>query len=183
MIEMLDMKETRGLKSNMHSEIENLERKAYNKGYADGKADAKRDAKTLTEAEESCSWQKGVMDAWEYLADTFENFYEECSLFAMNAMRDLFVDLDPVSYVKAFVEERSKEQLEREEQEEKYEPQTGDMVTDPSGHECIVLNTDTHIHVVYTNSGKTHKWKKETRFTKVGECNIPKIIGVGKILI
>lgn len=178
MIEMLDMKETRGLKSNMHSEIENLERKAYNKGYADGK----KDAKTLTEAEESCSWSKGVMDAWEYLADRFENVHDECGIFAVSAMRDLFVDLDPVSYVKAFVEERNKGKLQKE---EKYVPQENDLVLDPSGNECIVLSSDTHVHVVYPANRKTHKWSKDTKFTKLGKAivAIPKqtVIGVGEI--
>ena len=43
----------------------------------------------------------------------------------------------------------------------------GDYVKDCSDRLCIVTNIDTAIHVIYAN-GKTHKWKKNSRFTKMG---------------
>ena len=43
----------------------------------------------------------------------------------------------------------------------------GDYVKDCSNNLCVITNIDTSIHVVYPN-GKTHKWKKNSRFTRLG---------------
>lgn len=43
----------------------------------------------------------------------------------------------------------------------------GDYVEDSAGNLCVITNIDSSIHVVYPN-GKTHKWKKGAKFTKLG---------------
>ena len=55
----------------------------------------------------------------------------------------------------------------------------GDYVRDISDILCIVTNIDTHIHVIYPN-GKTHKWPKNSRFTKTG-CTAPVFLDAMKV--
>jgi len=56
----------------------------------------------------------------------------------------------------------------------------GDYVRDCSGTLCVVTNIQSHIHVIYPN-GKTHKWKKNSKFTKVG-CSAPIMLDALEIM-
>ena len=56
----------------------------------------------------------------------------------------------------------------------------GDYVKDCSNRLCVVTNIDTAIHVMYAN-GKTHKWKKNSRFTKLG-YSAPMMIATLEVL-
>lgn len=56
----------------------------------------------------------------------------------------------------------------------------GDYVKDCSNRLCVVTNVDTAVHVMYSN-GKTHKWKKNARFTKLG-YSAPMMIATLEVL-
>ena len=56
----------------------------------------------------------------------------------------------------------------------------GDYVKDCTNNLCVITNIGTYIHVIYPN-GKTHKWKKNTRFTKVGYSS-PMMISALEVL-
>ena len=56
----------------------------------------------------------------------------------------------------------------------------GDYVKDCSERLCVITNIDTSIHVIYPN-GKTHKWKKNSRFTKMG-YNSPLMMSAIEVL-
>lgn len=56
----------------------------------------------------------------------------------------------------------------------------GDYVKDCSDRLCVVTNVDTAVHVMYAN-GKTHKWKKNSRFTKLG-YSAPMMIATLEVL-
>lgn len=176
---MTEVKSTKGIEKNMHEEIENLVRKAYNEGFVDGK--------NAVNSLNSCSWEKGVTDAWECMINTLNMMGKDNNIKAddravMIAMAHTFETSDPIGFTKSYVDIRN---IEEDEEDVDYEfnyveedeLEVGDLVIDPSGNECIVTNIDTHIHVIYTDNLKTHKWKLDTEFKPTGL----KIVGFGRI--
>lgn len=167
---MIEVKSTKGIEKNMHSEIENLVHKAYEEGKADGLKEAK--------ATDSCSWEKGVTDAWECVTHTFNLLSTECDFTieerkVMKAVAHILEDSRPIEQTRVYVETRN-----HADDEEADEPiEVGDVVLDPSGNECVITNDDTHYHVIYTSNGKTYKWNKDTKFKPIGK----RVVGVGRI--
>lgn len=168
---MTEVKSTKGIEKNMHEEIDNLVRKAYNEGFVDGK--------NAVDALKGCSWEKGVTDAWECMCNTLNMMGKDKAIKAderavMRAMAHTFETSDPIGFTKSYVDVRN---IEEGEEDEEDELEVGDLVIDPSGNECIVTNIDTHIHVIYTDTLKTHKWKLDTEFKPTGL----KVVGFGRI--
>lgn len=169
---MAEVKSTKGIEKNMHEEIDNLVRKAYNEGFVDGK--------NTVHSMGNCSWEKGVQDAWDCVINTIELMSRDCDMkkedrIVFRALTKALESDDPIDFTRSFVEIRNLEADDEEDEEDELE--VGDLVTDPSGNECIVTNIDTHIHVIYTDSLKTHKWKLDTEFKPTGL----KVVGFGRI--
>ena len=101
---------------------------AYDEGFEDG-------VKTTQE----CSWKKGVIDAWEYIRNRTELFDSNAHTYAqaINDVKDMLEDLDPVIYTKNYVEERNKEELAKTKPIE-----VGDIVTRYDGRERMVTYID-----------------------------------------
>lgn len=167
MKEMKEVQSTKGIERNMHSEIENLVRKAYNEGFDDGK-------KAVTTMD-SCSWEKGVTDAWDCVTHTLglmskDGDFTELEKRVLKAVALILAESRPVEQTRCYVKTKNGET-------DKDELEVGDVVYDPMNNECIITNIGTHIHVLYPKNGKTHKWKLETEFEPTGRH----VIGVGKI--
>ena len=164
---------TQGVKRGINDQLNALERKAYQAGYEDGQKEVRAEAKELTEDRKAELRGEGVC----MLADSILSIYEiECrkaklythdyrAIAAYEVFREL-QDLCPIEFIDKVDEIWEKEQAKAEEKSKPYEPKVGDTVLDKSGNECKVMNTDTHVHVLYPN-GKTHKWDKSDRFTFV----------------
>lgn len=100
---------------------------AYDEGFEDG-------VKTTQE----CSWEKGVRDAWEYIRNRTELFDNNAHTYAqaINDVKDMLEDLDPVIYTKGYVEERNREELAKTNPIE-----VGDVVIDEAdGKERVVIH-------------------------------------------
>ena len=176
---MTEVKSTKGIEKNMHEEIDNLVRKAYDEGFRHGM--------NSVDALKGCSWEKGVTDAWECVCNTLNMMGKDKSIKAddravMRAMAHTFETSDPIGFTKSYVDVRNIEEDEEDvdyefNYSEEDELEVGDLVTDPSGNECIITNIDTHIHVIYTDNLKTHKWKLDTEFKPTGL----KVVGFGRI--
>lgn len=167
---MIEVKSTKGIEKNMHSEIENLVHKAYE----EGKADGLKEARTT----DSCSWEKGVTDAWGCVIHTLNTLGKDEDIKAderavMRAVAHTLETSDAIGFTRSYVE--MKNLTADEEADEPIE--VGDVVLDPSGNECVITNDDTHYHVIYTSNGKTHKWDKDTKFEPIGK----RVEGVGRI--
>lgn len=177
----MEVRGTKGLKSNMHSEIETLESKAYKAGHRDGYNEARNKAR-------ECSWEKGVTDTLAMVRDFLKTLSEDEDLpfegkAAATALLGIASKSDEwfVETVREFNEYVNK--LASEEDSKSYVPEVGDVILDPAGNECAVTNTDRNIHVIYTENGKTCKWSKDTKFKKVGNKSMVfgKVIGAGTI--
>lgn len=169
---MIEVKSTKGIEKNMHSEIENLVHKAYEEGKADGLKEAK--------ATDSCSWEKGVTDAWGCVIHTLNMLGKDEGIKAderavMRAIAHTLETSDAIGFTRSYVE--MKNLTEDDEADKSIE--VGDVVLDPSGNECVITNDDTHYHVIYTSNGKTYKWNKDTKFKPIGK----RVVGVGRIRI
>lgn len=163
---MTEVKSTKGIEKNMHEEIDNLVRKAYNEGFVDGK----NAVKSLN----SCSWEKGVTDAWECVCHMLNMMGKDHDIkrderAVIRAVSHTLETSDPIDFTKSYVEFRNAEEDE--------EIEVGDLVIDPSGNECIITNIGTHIHVIYTENLKTHKWELGTEFKPTGL----QVVGFGKV--
>lgn len=163
---MTEVKSTKGIEKNMHAEIENLVRKAYNEGLVDGKNSGN--------ALGSCSWEKGVTDAWECIINILDTMGRDGDIkrderAVIRAVSHTLETSDPIDFTKSYVEVRNAEEDE--------EIEVGDLVLDPSGNECIITNIGTHIHVIYTENLKTHKWELGTEFKPTGL----RVVGFGKV--
>ena len=176
---MTEVKSTKGIEKNMHEEISNIVRKAYLEGYAKGCEECK-------DTVNNCSWEKGVMDAWEAIIDITMGIADsivsidgepfDSDKKCLTALAKVLASKDSVHDTRWYVEERNRGLYE---EDEVYIPEVGDIVLDPSGNNCVVTNTDTHIHVLYMDNGKTHKWSKDTEFTKA--TDEIKVIGIGRL--
>lgn len=165
---MIEVKSTKGIEKNMHSEIENLVRKAYNEGKEDGLKEAK--------AMDSCSWEKGVEDAWGCVTHMLNTLGKDDDIKAderavMRAVAHTLETSDPLGFTRSYVEVRNLDADDEDGLE------VGDVVLDPADNECVITNMETHIHVIYPKNGKTKKWDKDTKFKPTGKH----IIGVGKV--
>lgn len=125
-----------------------------------------------------CSWEKGVNDAWDCVVDILmkmgnEDDIKDSDRMIFRAIAHTLEDIDHVDFTRSFVEIRN---LDADDEEED-ELEVGDLVIDPSGNECIITNIGTHIHVIYTDNLKTHKWKLDTEFKPTGL----RVIGMGKV--
>lgn len=161
------VKSTEGIEKNMHEEIGNLVHKAYHEGFEDGA----KAADTLG----NCSWEQGVKDAWGCVTSLIRCFADDDETSEENgaaayAIAGALEETDPLEYTRAYNEARADEPMEDE-------IKVGDLVIDPNGKECVITNMETHIHVIYPESGKTHKWSRDTKFKPTGEH----IVGVGKV--
>lgn len=167
---MTEVKSTKGIEKNMHSEIESLVRKAYNEG--------KEDGKKISASIGNCSWKKGVTDAWECIIQLLNTLGKDEDIKAderavMRTIAHSFEHTDVVDHTRSYVEMRN---LDADTEEENKPIEVGDVVLDRSGHRCVVTNTDTHIHVIYPQNGKTMKWDKRAKFTQTGK----RVLGLGK---
>ena len=167
---MTEVKSTKGIEQNMHSEIGNLVRKAYNEGFADGS----KAVKTI----DTCSWKQGAEDAWECIIKMLDIMSTEEDISrddkcVFRALVHTLENADHIDYTRSYVAVRNIGEDKEDELE------VGDVVLDPAGHECVITNMDTHIHVIYPSNGKTHKWDKDTIFESTGKH----IVGVGKVEI
>ena len=157
-----EVKSTKGIERNMHEEIDNLVRKAYLEGFANGYKDCK-------EERGEHLWKQGVIDSWNTVLAIIDglaqNVGKDNTLSSdkevLEALHTLLSNHNPVYETEFYIQEC-------DEDEEKYEPQTGDICLDPIGNECVIGNTDTHIHVIYRNK-KTHKWDKSAEFKWTGK--------------
>ena len=144
---------------------------AYDEGFEAG-------AKTMQE----CSWEKGVRDAWEYIRSRAESFNSNAHTYAqaINDVVDMLEDLDPVSYTKDYVEERSREELAKTEPIE-----VGDIVTRYDGEERMVTYIDKDF--VYTLNLKNGRDLLVCTFgelTKTGKKAVVKVfkpLAVGEL--
>ena len=169
---MVEVKSTKGIERNMHDEITNLVRKAYTEGREDGM----REHKTITD----CSWEKGAKDAWDCIINLLNSLGKDEDIKSddravMRAVAHTLETTDAVGHTKSFVSMRN---LMTESEEDEDKPiEVGDVVLDKSGNECVVTNTDTHIHVIYPSNGKTMKWDKRAEFKQTGK----RVLGMGKV--
>lgn len=100
---MVEIKSTKGIEKNMHEEIENLVRKAYNEGFEDGT----KAVNTL----DSCSWEQGVKDGWATIIHTLKMLGNDEDIkpeerAVMRALVHTFSAEDAVEHTKSFVEVR-----------------------------------------------------------------------------
>lgn len=169
-------KSTKGIEKNMHAEIENLVRKAYNEGKAEG-ARLSEDRKAELRGE-------GVIELYGCLVQLIGNIIHDVYPIddgkgptelqraeMLHKVLDLFDDKCPFD----LINQADAEEALREKQEKRDAIEVGDIVEDCTGNRCTVTNTDTHIHVVYEN-GKTHKWDKDAVFLKVGKAKMMEIV-------
>lgn len=161
---------TKGIEKNMHAEIDNLVRKAYEEGKKVGYKIGKNDV------DEAGIRGEGVRAAWDALNDLIDKEY---GIGEDEDGKPIGYEIEhPAEFVALIIDTLKTCPFEimgncEEEEEEPPERaiEMGDVVLDPSGNKCTVTNADTHIHVIYEN-GKTHKWKKTEKFTRIGEAKI-----------
>lgn len=168
---MVEVKSTKGIERNMHEEIDNLVRKAYTEGRQDGMKEHK--------AVNDCSWAKGVEDAWDCIINLLNTLGKDKDIKSderavMRAVAHTLEHTDAVDHTRSYVGVKN---LKSDDEDKPIE--VGDVVLDKSGNECVVTNTDTHIHVIYPSNGKTMKWDKRAEFKPIGK----RVVGVGRIRI
>lgn len=166
---MVEVKSTKGIERNMHEEIDNLVRKAYTEGRQDGMKEHK--------AVNDCSWAKGVEDAWDCIINLLNTLGKDKDIKSderavMRAVAHTLEHTDAVDHTRSYVGVKN---LKSDDEDKPIE--VGDVVLDKSGNECVVTNTDTHIHVIYPSNGKTMKWDKRAEFKQTGK----RVLGVGKV--
>ena len=166
---MVEVKSTKGIERNMHEEIDNLVRKAYTEGRQDGMREHK--------AVNDCSWAKGVEDAWECIINLLNSLGKDEDIkpderAVMRAVAHTLEHTDAVGHTRSYVGVKN---LKSDDEDKPIE--VGDVVLDKSGNECVVTNTDTHIHVIYPQNGKTMKWDKRAKFEQTGK----RVLGMGKV--
>ena len=127
-----------------------------------------------------CSWEKGVTDAWETIVNMLNVLGKDKDISkderaVMRAVAHTLEHTDAVEHTRNYVEVRNLGINEAEEEDEELE--VGDVVIDPRGKECVITNTENHIHVIYTKDGKTCIWGNKDGFKSTGK----RIIGVGKV--
>ena len=167
---MVEVKSTKGIEQNMCDEIKNLVRKAYTEGRQDGMKEHK--------AISNCSWAKGVEDAWECIVNLLNTLGKDDDIKSderavMRAVAHTLEHTDAVDHTRSYVGIKN---LKIDVKEDK-PIEVGDVVLDKSGNECVVTNTDTHIHVIYPSNGKTMKWDKRAKFEQTGK----RVLGMGKV--
>lgn len=170
-----EVKSTKGIEKNMHNEIDNLVRKAYNEGYVKGREAGAKSVK-MDEDKLAEIRGEGVLELW----NTLNAMVDEKFLKKSEVLPEAYV-VDTRKFTDWMLDTLKSCPFELFEADEKCEEKSievGDIVLDPSGRKCTVTNTDTHIHVVYED-GKTHKWKKDAKFEQTGER--AKIIGYGEL--
>lgn len=130
---------------------------------------------------EKCSWEKGVTDAWETIINMLNVLGKDEDISkderaVMRVVAHALEHTDAVEHTRSRVKVRN---LGIEEDDEEEELEVGDVVIDPRGKECVITNTETHIHVICIKDGKTCIWGKKLKdeFKPTGK----RIIGVGKV--
>lgn len=169
---MIEVKSTKGIEQNMCDEIKNLVRKAYTEGRQDGRKEHR--------AIVDCSWAIGVEDAWECIVNLLNTLGKDDDIKSderavMRAVAHTLEHTDAVDHTRSYVGIKN---LKLDVKEDK-PIEVGDVVLDKSGNECVVTNTDTHIHVIYPSNGKTMKWDKRAEFKQTGK----RVLGMGKVEI
>lgn len=134
---------TEGVKKNIIESLDILERKAEKRGYLKGKDEAFEEA-----------YQRGLNEAWEAVKWLWSHSFEMFNVCVI----DVLYKHTPSEIIEVM---RSSEKAE--------ELHVGDEVIDPNGLKAIVLNTDTHYHLIYPHNGKTWKCPKDTELTKTGK--------------
>lgn len=126
-----------------------------------------------------CSWEKGVTDGWEAIVNMLNVLGKDEDISrderaVMRAIAHTLEHTNPVEHTRDYVEVKNLGINETEE-----ELEVGDVVIDPRGKECVITNTETHIHVICIKDGKTCTWGKEfkDKFKPTGK----RIVGVGKV--
>lgn len=107
--------------------------------------------------------KKGREEGMQELHDAIRTIVKVCEsrdLIDVSGLARYFAGRNPQGIIEFAEEFRSADDDER------YEPETLDVVLDPAGRKCVVLNTDTHYHVMYEDF-KTHKWSKDAEFEYV----------------
>lgn len=154
-------------RAHLHRTIDDCVDKIYTCGLSEGKMEAFKEKESKARCE-------GVMDAWTAIQYLLKEALEENTVTQF--LHTLACDC-PFDLIAEVKQKRAEEEAEKEvEEEEIYIPKNFECVEDPSGHKCLVTNTDTHIHVLYPN-GKTHKWDKVKGFKKIstiGELTLTK---------
>lgn len=130
---MIEVKSTKGIEKNMHSEIENLVHKAYEEGKADGLKEAK--------ATDSCSWEKGVTDAWGCVIHTLNMLGKDEDIKAderavMRAIAHTLETSDAIGFTRSYVEMKN---LTADDEADK-SIEVGDVVIDADGKERVVIH-------------------------------------------
>lgn len=159
--------ETNKVRKGINDQIDALERKAYQAGLEEGRR----------ERSESVTDEKS-RDRHDYMvegANALKQALTDLYMFVAEKEPEPHLVITAVMLLEDVenifdMADRAYETPEAPKSEKAYKPEKGDTVKDPSGRECIVTNTDTHIHVMY-DDGKTHKWSKAERFTPIPDAD------------
>lgn len=123
----------------------------YNNGYKEGKNDGY-----------ALGREKGMKVVWDAIKAWFSvthPFEETKQVFGINCFTDVVQELTSTEFVEKITEwEEGKEA----------EISAFDEVIDPNGMTAIVTQIGTHIHLLYSDNGKTWKAPRGTKLIKTG---------------
>lgn len=101
-------KTTNDAEKNIYKEMMDLAGRAYDAGYESGRKDAQKEVSVTV----SCSWEKGVTDAWESICKMLEMMACDDEIgkedkVVFRALKDTLENADELSYTRSYVAVRN----------------------------------------------------------------------------